>query len=237
MSYAALRHLGSVSSATRAKAEEVLRALESARGKQLTHTWGIGSSSEHATGRAVDFMVFGDKAAGDFIVDYVWAHRDRLNLIHIIWYQRIISTVVQPGVWRRMSNRGNSTENHMDHPHVLFGPGPYVPPRDTRPVEVRVTGELDMPTVMLLQHALNGWRKTGQPAIGVDGLIEEPSETIRQLQWQIGADRDGFFGPQSARRLEKWLAMPATKVPGWYPGLIRGLQRRLNSELVKGNVG
>lgn len=237
MAYKAMNYLGNVSAATRAKAEEVLGALEAARGKQLTHTWGIGSSSEHATGRAVDFMVFDDRAAGDFIADYIWDNRERLNLIHIIWYQRIKSTQVEPGKWRKMGNRGSRTENHMDHPHVLFGTGPYVPPAagsklqagPLKPVEV--TGELDVPTVQALQRALNGWRRPGMAAIGEDGLIEEPSETIRQLQWQISAGQDGYFGPESARKLETWLGVAPTKVPGWYPGLVRALQRRLNAEI------
>lgn len=239
MTYTALKYLGRVEPATVQKAEEVLAALEKATGRKLSHTWGKGSSSEHATGRAVDFMVFRDKAAGDFIANYIWQHRERLQLQHIIWYQRIISVDESPGVWRLMGNRGNDTENHKDHPHVLFKPGPYVPlvVRGRGPIgPLTVDGKLGASTILALQKALNVWRKDGTPKLKEDGLIEEPSETISQLQWQIGADRDGEFGPQSARALEAWLDVKAETIPGWYPGLIRALQRRLNVEIEKGVI-
>jgi hypothetical protein len=92
--------------------------------------WGMGSSSEHATGRALDFMVR-NEAAGDWIRNYIWNNRKRLRLQHVIWEQHITSTVTSPGVRRKMADRGSVTENHMDHVHVLFFSGSYQKPSDS----------------------------------------------------------------------------------------------------------
>lgn len=213
-----MQYLGKVQYATRMKAEEVLAALEKARGKQLTHTWGKGSSSEHATGRAVDFMVSNDRAAGDFIADYVWANRVRLNLEHIIWRQRIISTRISPGVWRRMATRknGDPTENHMDHPHVLFGPGPYIPPAGTGSPTARLDedGDLGPLTIRALEHYVGGSVNASLDRMDVravqtwlgrerTGVLSE--RDIKAMQTKVGADVDGDWGPNTTLGLQKFL--------------------------------
>lgn len=113
-----LSKVGSISPATRFKAIEIIIAAEIA-GHPVRFVWGKASSGEHGTGNALDLMVY-NEAAGDFIRDYIWAHRARLRVRHVIWEQHITSTVVQPGVRRLMGDRGSVTENHMDHNHVLF---------------------------------------------------------------------------------------------------------------------
>lgn len=82
--------------------------------------WGMGGSSEHATGRALDFMVTADPDIGELIVEYLWDRRNEFGLIHFIWRQHIRSTKVSPGVSRKMGDRGSSTNNHMDHVHAYF---------------------------------------------------------------------------------------------------------------------
>lgn len=122
-----LSKVGKIKPATRAKAIEIINAAQAA-GHRVRFVWGMGSSDEHATGNALDIMVF-DQAAGDFIRNYVWENRARLRLRHVIWAQHITSTVVQPGVRRKMADRGNVTENHFDHNHIWFlDDAPYVPP-------------------------------------------------------------------------------------------------------------
>lgn len=126
--------LGNVSDPTRAKSKEIFDAAKKA-GHEIWYMWGMGSSSEHATGRALDLMVK-NEAAGDWIRDYIWKNRQRLRLQHVIWEQHITSTVTQPGVRRKMADRGSVTENHYDHNHVLFFTGPYTPPgSDSGPVD------------------------------------------------------------------------------------------------------
>lgn len=121
--------LGKVDSATKSISKELYDAAKEA-GHEIWYMWGMGSSSEHATGRALDLMVRNEKA-GDWIRNYIWKHRKRLRLQHVIWEQHITSTVTQPGVRRKMANRGSVTENHMDHVHVLFFKGSYQKPGAT----------------------------------------------------------------------------------------------------------
>ena len=118
--------LGKVQSSTRSISKEIFDAAKSA-GHEIWYMWGMGSSSEHATGRALDLMVR-NEAAGDWIRNYIWTNRKRLRLQHVIWEQHITSTVTSPGVRRKMADRGSVTENHYDHIHVLFFEGSYQKP-------------------------------------------------------------------------------------------------------------
>lgn len=120
--------LGRVDSETRSIAQEVFEAAKKA-GHAPWYMWGMGSSSEHATGNALDFMVR-DKVDGDWIRNYLWDNRSRLRLRHVIWQQHITSAYTEPGKVRKMEDRGSVTENHMDHVHVLFVAGRYQPPNN-----------------------------------------------------------------------------------------------------------
>lgn len=126
--------LGKVAGPTRSISKEIFDAAKEA-GHEIWYMWGMGTSSEHATGRALDLMVR-NEAAGDWIRNYIWKNRARLRLQHVIWEQHITSTVTQPGVRRKMADRGSVTENHMDHVHVLFFEGHYQEPgSDTAPID------------------------------------------------------------------------------------------------------
>lgn len=125
--------MGRITSATRSKAEEIVKIAES-EGYKLSRIWGIGTSgNEHPTGRALDFMITGKglgKAAGDFIADYLWRNRSRLGVKWIIWYRRIRSTSPgKPSTWT--TYRGSNP--HTDHVHVFFGTAAYVPPPAASP--------------------------------------------------------------------------------------------------------
>lgn len=123
-----LSKVGGVTASTRSKAVEIITAAHKA-GHPVRFVWGKSGSGEHATGNALDIMVYSN-AAGDWIRNYVWANRARLRLRHVIWEQHITSTVTQPGVRRKMADRGNTTENHYDHNHVFFlDAKTYVPPK------------------------------------------------------------------------------------------------------------
>lgn len=118
--------LGNVDPETRSIAKEIYDKAKAA-GHEIWFMWGMGGGEEHGSGNALDLMVR-NEAAGDWIRDYIWANRERLRLIHVIWEQHITSTRVQPGVRRLMADRGSTTENHYDHNHVWFYPGPYRAP-------------------------------------------------------------------------------------------------------------
>lgn len=120
--------LGSIQPATKSVAKEVFDAAKAA-GHEIWFMWGMGSSQEHRTGRALDLMVR-NEAAGDWIRNYLWNNRKRLRLQHVIWEQHITSTVTQPGVRRKMPDRGNSTKNHFDHNHLFLFAGAYQAPEN-----------------------------------------------------------------------------------------------------------
>lgn len=121
--------LGPIKDATKSISREVFDAAQEA-GHDVWYMWGYdnnASNTEHHSGRALDFMVR-NKAAGNWVRNYIWKHRKRLRLQHVIWYQKITSTVTSPGVVRGMADRGNTTANHKDHVHALFFSGSYQPP-------------------------------------------------------------------------------------------------------------
>ena len=72
----------------------------------------------HPSGNALDYMVMSDAALGDAIVAYHRAHWDELGVEYIIWQQRMLSSA--NGSWKAMEDRGGTTANHMDHPHVNY---------------------------------------------------------------------------------------------------------------------
>ena len=120
---ATIAQLGPVQAKTKTATEVVLDAAAKA-GHTLTQVFGVGGG-DHAGGLATDFMVYSDQAAGDWIADYVWANRGALGVRWIIWRQRIRSINPRgvygpPNQWNAMENRGNPTQNHMDHVHVMW---------------------------------------------------------------------------------------------------------------------
>ena len=132
-----LSTLGNVTPNTRAKAIAVMEHCESRLGRWPGVLWGVGSSSEHATGRAVDFMISQngrglDTELGNVIADYLLDNGDRFGVAWLIWRQRIYPAygsfvtygnfIANPGGgWRLTEDRGSTTQNHYDHIHVLFG--------------------------------------------------------------------------------------------------------------------
>ena len=118
----AMSTLGAITDATRAKAEATWLACHLALGRNPGVLWGKGSSSEHATGRAVDFMVTQhgaglDSAMGRWITDYLLAKASDWDLAWVIWAQRLY---YPDGSSYLMEDRGSTTENHYDHPHAYW---------------------------------------------------------------------------------------------------------------------
>lgn len=214
--HSALKHTGisKINRVALAKASEILDALKKSRNKTLTHVWGYDPNSangEHHSGRAFDFMVFNDRAAGDFIADYVIKHKERLGLIHVIWRQRIYrgpkSTSKNPkGVWQKMSDRGNSTQNHMDHPHVWFASsstyvGPTVQtgvPRLTTPLSRSSKGG----EVSTLQTMLNALQRANLTVDGSFGPATERAVAKASKAWNI-TDNPTVVGPKFRAQANK----------------------------------
>lgn len=201
--------LGNVASSTRARAQEIYD-YAAAEGLDLWYMWGMGTSEEHATGRALDLMVK-NKKSGDAIRDYLWKHRDRLGVVHVIWYQMITSTVVAPGVTRKMEDRGNSTENHKDHIHVLFGTKRYEPLVDDpqpsqRLLYVTDRGELlEGKDIKNLQQGLIRVFPSYAGHLKDDGVYgPKTANVVKQFQTRSGLADDGIVGPKTRTQLARY---------------------------------
>lgn len=210
--------VGKINEATYSKAVEIIKAAQ-ANNHRVRFVWGLGSSGEHATGNALDIMVY-DELAGDFIRDYVWANRKRLRLRHVIWEQHITSTVVQPGVRRKMADRGGPTANHYDHNHILFlDAKPYeAPPKAGAPKPVaRPKPPTTKPTVRVrvlrrgskgsdvkrLQSELNRVFPAYPGTLKVDGDFGHATEaTVKEFQRRAGLTVDGVVGPKTRAKLK-----------------------------------
>lgn len=98
-----------------AKADKLYRAV-CAQFPELKVYGGRDNHGEHVDGRAIDFMVYGDRTLGQEIADWIQAHAKELSIDDVIWWQHIW----QPArpTWILMSDRGGATENHEDHVHA-----------------------------------------------------------------------------------------------------------------------
>lgn len=219
--------LGNVQPATRSIAKEVFDAAAAA-GHEIWFMWGIGASSEHSTGRALDFMVR-NKAGGDFVRNYFWSNRKRLRLRHAIWWQRITSTVTQPGKVRVMSDRGNTTANHYDHVHVLVNSGAYQAPpappsaptasarvkQVQKSLEVHVDGlwgpNTDERAIRMRSASIS---KRGYPTNRYKAFNTEDVQSV------IDTKVDGIWGPNSQAALVNWIKefqkVLNVQVDGWW---------------------
>ncbi|MFT3860772.1 SH3 domain-containing protein [Micropruina sp.] len=83
-------------------------------------------SSDHPSGRALDIMIPKYKTSsgislGNKIARYLQDNYKRLHVHYLIWRQRQwnVERNTNPTTgWRKMSDRGGATANHMDHVHV-----------------------------------------------------------------------------------------------------------------------
>lgn len=187
--------VGKIKPATRSIAMEVIRAAY-ANGHKVRFLWGMSlTGSEHPSGRAIDFMVY-DREAGDFIRNYIWNMRKRHHLRHVIWWQHITSTVVQPGKVRLMADRGSTTENHKDHVHAMWFDYEYEAPAVTDRHLVAYPGH---------QH----WEKGKD-----DHHVEQIQKRLTQLGFYKGAI-DGKFGPQTGKGVRAFQKKRGLTVDGY----------------------
>lgn len=189
--------LGSVSNATKLKADVILDAVEARFGVRPATVWGAGPNPEHNNLRCLDVMVTidgggwlgGSKAKaweiGGFVADLVWTNRAAWGLRHILWRRRIRSTVVSPGAWRDLADRGSVTQNHEDHPHINFLSDAFTPPATTAPPVQEDDMALSMQAQAQLDRIENLLR-TGRPdARQGDPAWPWPFTLMQRLQAQL----------------------------------------------------
>jgi hypothetical protein len=202
----------------------------------LTHVWGYDptiSNTEHHSGYALDFMVFSNKALGDRIYAYLIANQKRLGIVHVLWQQSITSFVIQPGVRRPMADRGNGTNNHRDHLHVLFKPTAYQAPVVVKPSSPKPVGDPQQPKLVVdgdrgpatyraLQAYLNREHRAG---LAVDG--DFGPKTIKAVERWVGGKIDGSMSKDDVRRFQRKVG--ATADGAWGENTTRALQKFLNA--------
>ncbi len=205
--------LGRIEPETREIAREIYDVAQDA-GHEIWFMWGNGTSREHSTGLALDLMIR-NEAGGDWIRDYIWNNRARLRLRHVIWWRHILSTVVEPGVRRKMVDRGNRTKNHYDHLHVWFFAGDYQAPKKATVAAATVSGLIPKiqaavevepdgmwgpktdNNVMWMRQASRA--KRGWP-VNLDRTFD-----VEMVQAVIDTKVDGVWGPLSQAALVTWL--------------------------------
>jgi hypothetical protein len=214
------KRIGKVKAETKKIAQEVYEAAKDA-GHDIWYIWGQGTSTEHATGLALDLMVR-NEAGGDWVRNYLWTNRKRLRLKHVIWERHITSTVTNPGVRRQMEDRGNPTANHYDHVHTLHFAGKYQAPS---PVSVPTTPVAN-PTQRVLQYIkgkplMQGhdvralqtglWRHFSLYAgrLARDGYFGPATKVaVMEFQRRSGLKADGIVGPKTRKELAKYGIRP-----------------------------
>lgn len=213
--------VGSINSATRSKCVEIIKAAAKA-GHDIWFVWGAGGGEHTAPpGLSLDLMVK-NSTAGDWVRNYIWANRARLRLRHVIWEQHITSTVVSPGVRRAMADRGSTTNNHMDHNHVMFLDGAaYVPPNGSSTPSAPTKPETGDPTlergdtgprVLLLQKGLKASFPSYAGNLALDSSFgPDLQRVVMEFQRRTGLTTDGKVGPATRAALAKvGIVIPAS---------------------------
>lgn len=198
--------LGDVKPHVRPVAEEIDARWD------MYNIWGVGGSQDHLLGLALDFMLYtrdGNSIRtqeGNEIAAYFVQNSNRLNVSYVIWRQRIWNPSRDPqgaswDNWRRMEDRGDPTQNHMDHVHVSFNAtGTYLPPSG---------GGTPMPTSVKLSEVGPGKSAAANRVIQA-ALNNEFG----------GVAVDGDYGPQTTAAYKRWqavvgaAAMPFDGLPG-----------------------
>lgn len=188
------------------KGYEILGAVSGAN--KISHVWGYDpnvNNSEHHSGRALDLMVFNDTALGNRIAEYLMKNQKRLGIIHFIWRQRIwrgdSSGSSPKHVYEKMSDRGSTTNNHMDHIHVLFDSSTYRAPGVV--TRVKVATKSGSNSILGKRQLFYNTHKT------------MTGEDVKFVQRFLGIKQDGRFGPATRAAVMRYQKMRGIKVDGY----------------------
>lgn len=133
--------------------------------------------NEHSSGEAVDFMTGGNFALGDAMNQFMLQQADALGLQYTIWKQM---QWFPDGRVSAMPDRGDPTQNHMDHVHARVKPGPASAGGIAFPGQNAGAGaqammgsyQVDPEAVMRAENAM----------IAAENSVEEKRLRLRQLE-------------------------------------------------------
>jgi putative cell wall-binding protein len=192
---------------------------------------GIGSTSEHKEGRAVDFMlsvnVPEQKAAGDALTAWltgkdaqgvVGGNARRVGVMYVIWNKRIWSVYSSAG-WRDYTG----PVPHTDHVHISFRwdgamgrtswwDSTAVTNVDQGPCPV-YTGQ---PAPVYTERRTAACPSPVTPPVSSYGIVwpGQSSSSVKVAQSKLGVSADGAFGPLTRTALFAWQKQASVPVTG-----------------------
>jgi putative cell wall-binding protein len=192
---------------------------------------GIGSTSEHKEGRALDFMlsvkVPEQKAAGDALTSWLTGkdshgvtggNARRLGIMYVIWNKRIWSVYNSSG-WRTYTG----PVPHTDHVHTSFSwdgamgrtswwDGGAVTNVDQGPCPV-YTGQ---PAPVYTTRRTSACPGTAKAPASTSGIVwpGQSSSSVKVAQKKLGVTADGAFGPLTRNALFAWQERAHVPVTG-----------------------
>jgi putative cell wall-binding protein len=192
---------------------------------------GLGSTSEHKEGRALDFMlsvnVPEQKAAGDALTQWltgkdangvVGGNARRLGVMYVIWNRKIWSVYNSSG-WRTYTG----PVPHTDHVHTSFSwdgamgrtswwDGTAATTVDQGPCPV-YTGQ---PAPVYTTRRTSACPSTKTPPSSKYGIVwpGQSSSTVKVAQKKLGVSADGAFGPLTRNALFAWQKKATVPVTG-----------------------
>jgi len=216
-----------------AYAQLVLSTYRQGRNGGIARGCGIGATSEHKEGRALDWMlsvnVPAEKAAGDAWTTWltgkdsagvVGGNARRLGVMYVIWNRRMWSTYSVARGWR--AYRGASA--HTDHVHTSFTwdgamkrtswwDGTATLDDDKGPC--RVYSGQPAPVYTRRHVSSCGTRLPAAPASPYSIVWPGQSgSSVRVAQSRLGVGQDGVFGAGTRSRLMSWQRKARVPVTG-----------------------
>lgn len=192
---------------------------------------GIGGTSEHKEGRALDFMlsvnVPEQKAAGDALTAWltgkdangvVGGNARRLGVMYVIWNKRIWSVYNTSG-WRTYTG----PVPHTDHVHTSFSwdgamgrtswwDGTATTNVDQGPCPV-YSGQ---PAPVYTTRRTSSCPSTKTPPASKYGVVwpGQSGSSVKVAQAKLGVEADGAFGPLTRTALFAWQRSASVPVTG-----------------------
>lgn len=153
--------------------------------------WREDAIADHPSGQALDTMMKGgarspdDVATGHTIAAFFMANARELGIVYLVWRQHIW----YPGrEWRKLGDRNDWTQNHMDHIHALVK-GSYQP-----------SGSLIAPTEIKTSDSMPNMTQIRQ---AIAARIKDLTRAAVVTKRGVATARSALVGVKTKRRLRE----------------------------------